>query len=377
MPNHRLSWAEVEMLHALYHLRYLTAEQILTAWYEKRALSGGMQRLWRLSAAGILQRTDTLNSHYGVAWSVGPEGLRVLRDVKAERYVTQKSLSVPYIPHQIDTNAVFLELADGEPVWERLSFSWSATKGNSFAYQERRRDDFGVLRKRNARLIPDALITPKSPSKPRIFLELDRSTECLQEEDGRTSIRRKLRAYRTFLFTGSWYEQAFRDERPVRVVFVLARRDSRAAAPYLRDRRKRSIAAAAGEVAADVPLKVVYLDDTDELQAACGIARTKRGRRPRPRSHNTACLLPRWTTEDFQRLNALHRKISHLYPRMTGEMQQQILKEANGAQAVLARVAKALTNASAGHASVHPDRRMQAEMQRMQSEDAPDAGTVH
>lgn len=127
-------------------------------------------------------------------------------------------------------------------------------------------------------------------------------------------------------------------------------------------------------IAADVSIEVVYLDDTDEVRAACGLPRTKRGR-TRPR--NTPCPLPRWTPEAFAAVNGLHRQISYLYPRMTEEMRQQIMNEANAARAVLTTVAGALADASGANASVHPDRRKSAEMHRMQAREAKDPSTVH
>jgi hypothetical protein len=79
------------------------------------------------------------------------------------------------------------------------------------------------------------------------------------------------------------YDAAFKDCRPPRILFVLAKRDARAVDPRLRDRRLRAINAMAEKVfgrAAEPPVSAVYLDDVAGIRAACGLATS--GRPPLP-----------------------------------------------------------------------------------------------
>jgi hypothetical protein len=350
MAAKTISWMEVEMLYALHHLRYLTTEQIHSVWFAGRTLHSCRWRLCRLREASILDRVSVPQlGTWGCAWRVDKGGRRRLRASKQRHFVGDQPLTVTLIPHQLEVNQVFLDLADGEPVWGRLPFSWSSSNRNAFHFEQRRRDDFGVLRTRNARLIPDALIVPTSPAGPRVFLELDRSTECVREADGRRSVRSKLRAYQIFLTTGDWYAQAFNDDRPARVVFVLSRQDLNSRDPAERDRRKRSIKTEARKVAPHIDLHTVYLDEVHELRAACGLA-TRVAPPPRCRR-----IVPptraRWTHDDFVALNALHRAVSQLYPDLEPEMQERIIRPANAARRVLARIHASLAHASEGRSS--------------------------
>jgi hypothetical protein len=124
---------------------------------------------------------------------------------------------------------------------------------------------------------PDAMLVHHA-ARRRVFIELDRSTECLSPQDGRRSITRKLEGYRTFLHGRAsdarrWSEHVFADGYATRVLFVLSRRDSRAHDPENRDRRLRGILHRAAEVfgcADQSPIRCVYLDD------APGIAKVAR-----------------------------------------------------------------------------------------------------
>ncbi len=112
-------------------------------------------------------------------------------------------------------------------------------------------------------LSPDAVIAPRGRG-PRIFLELDRSTEPITERRGRRSIVRKLKTYRTVFVLPQPgedrppYAALFGDNRPARLAFVLAR--------DTRGQRRKSILAAANDVAPELEISCIPLADVTALR---------------------------------------------------------------------------------------------------------------
>ena len=277
MASRIVTTNEMEMLLALYHLRYLTAGQIHQLWYGTRSRNAADIRLCRLAASGLIERRRCVISN-DTAYSLTSSGLRRLRELRNGDFRPTPPLSPTYLPHHLATSAVFAALAQGPAVvWEQLPFSWIGTLGAAIRFEESRRDEFGALRTRTALLRPDAIVSV-GKAGPRVFVELDRSSECIREGDERRSIRRKLRAYGTVLLKGkvgdaqTWYAGAFPDGRAARVVFVLARTDRQSQNRIFRDRRIRSIETAARDVEPRIDVKCLYLGDVFGLREACGLA---------------------------------------------------------------------------------------------------------
>src|SRR5438093_884380 len=114
MLNSRIDVNESAMLLALWHLRYLAAEQIGKIWYPERDELGCLKRLSRLGKSGILKRVGIYHSRWPSAWTLGPEGVRRLRELYAGDFEATKPLKPQFIPHLLETNQVWVILAGGE-----------------------------------------------------------------------------------------------------------------------------------------------------------------------------------------------------------------------------------------------------------------------
>jgi hypothetical protein len=74
-----LDQIEAQMLMGLWHLRYLSTEQIYRLWYGNRSFDACVKRLSRLGGDGLLARRRLPHPKWSVAWSLGTEGLQELR----------------------------------------------------------------------------------------------------------------------------------------------------------------------------------------------------------------------------------------------------------------------------------------------------------
>ena len=246
-----LDCIEAGMLLALWHLRYLTSTQIQGLWFKDRTLGATQKRLSRLKAAGILDRVRWFEDEHRAAWLVGIEGLRWLRRNRQEEFQPTKPLSVQFIQHLIDTNQVFFILAGDERVWGRLPFVWRGSHETTLPYGRYLSADRG-LDQRQAVIRADAVVEPRGALR-RIFIELDRSTECIAAKEARRSIEGKLDAYRQSLHGRNhdgqtWHAATLRDRRVPHVLFLASKNDTSCRDPALRDRRIQSIEKAAEKV---------------------------------------------------------------------------------------------------------------------------------
>jgi len=264
---------EAELLVALWNLRYLTRAQMHGLAYRDRSENAAKCRLTVLSTAGILERAETPVGGTA-AWRLGRAGRLRLAQLRDGDFPATKPVSPHLLAHLLATNAVFLALASEEWVWSRLPFEWLGSHRAGLPFADTVvPPGGGVGTRRNRLLRPDALVTPRAPGAPRVFLELDRATEAITSTTERTNIRAKLEAYRTFLFgrtpdgRQSWYQAQFPDGRSAEVLFVV---------PATRgtSRRAASIANAAAELAGlhTLTVRVVTLDDVPAIRSACGLA---------------------------------------------------------------------------------------------------------
>ena len=111
----RLSGPEVDLLHTLHALRYVTTDQIRQHCMGARSLSACQTRLSRLHKDGILERTLVPHPKWRVAWSLGANGLREVRRLGNGVYEPTKPLSVAFIPHLLATNHIYFVLAGSPP----------------------------------------------------------------------------------------------------------------------------------------------------------------------------------------------------------------------------------------------------------------------
>jgi len=196
-------------------------------------------------------------------------GVTTVRNRGLGCYDLYDSLEPQFLRHLLDTNEVFLMVANGLP-WEQLPFVRVGSHRSRFTFVELVVDQRGgVSHPRDRQLAPDAIITPTGdPSVPRCFLELDRSTETIVAGHRRNSIEYKLRTYNALIHqfipgeTRSAYDVAFRhSRRPARLVFVVAKED---------DQRRRiaSIWKKAHEVVPRLDVRVLALSDVAGIRAA-------------------------------------------------------------------------------------------------------------
>jgi len=201
------------------------------------------------------------------AWRLGREGFRKLQELKARRFASYRDVTPTFMPHLLSTNQVWLQLAQGERVWGKLPYRWRGSHHAGIPYVS------DLPRKRRL-LRPDAIIEPAAYSSGRrIFIELDRSTECIRERDEQRSITGKLKAYNGLLniphagLGRVFYKNTFNDELEPFVLFVLTRVD-------VCDRRRRNILGAAKKVFGAhyaALVGAVYLTDTKLIHRICGL----------------------------------------------------------------------------------------------------------
>jgi hypothetical protein len=214
------------MLVALWHLRYLGLDQIHEVWFQGRSAEACRRRLWSLEQASVVIRVKTLSSKWPSVFRLSSEGYALLREVRHGAFESLKNeVGLQFLPHLLETNAIFLTLAQGEWLWDRLPFTWNGSHHAGLSFSAASNStDFSKPAWRSRVLRADAVITPKGPGD-RVFLELDRATESIDSKTGRTSITRKLEAYQAYLFGRSggrsWHHAAFGDDRRAVVLFVV------------------------------------------------------------------------------------------------------------------------------------------------------------
>ena len=286
-----LSLKEYAFLRSLHGLRYLRSSQIRKLWFRDRTKGATEKRLSQMVGEGLIERT-VLGGERATVLRLGPKGLVRLSEVFLGQFERTEPLSAVFLPHLLDTNAVFIVLAGVEWDWARLPFRWRGSHCVHFRFPQLvTGGDGGVCRRRRL-LVPDALVTPSvrcevdapleprsaiaprsivtpaSAAAPQCFLELDRSTECLSEAPARSSIVRKLLTYKAFILQNvpgrpeTAYDVVFKKhQRSPRVIFVVASND-------LADRRRSSIIKAAREHAGELDVRCVRLDDAAGVREA-------------------------------------------------------------------------------------------------------------
>jgi len=310
----RLTWIEAEMLLGLWHLRYLATNQIHRVWYSQRTEDACRKRLSRLGAEGIISSIKLLDSPWRSAWHLGASGLRRLRSLKPGEYPPTKPVRPQFISHMLDTNEVFLHLAGAEFRWGCLPSKWQGSHRAGIRYEY-----YADYSSRRGLLRPDAIITPTNRNAPRVFLELDRSTECIRARDGRRSIEGKLKAYKSVIERG-WYHKVFGDERPAVLLFVLSKDDERARSMALRNRRVRSIQAAVRKILTlrQLGVEICYLKNRAAIRRICSVDGNALERPTRPAEELATSVISsaeveqlltfyRWSIEAYRRISSQSR----------------------------------------------------------------------
>ena len=261
---------ELLLFDALYHLRYLSTEQITQKWFSERGVESTARRLRKLRARGLLESSSCNHPMWSNCWRLGSASLPILRQQRFRRVDPYPPLKPMFLAHLLDTNSVFLALSQEEEDWDNLAFSWAGSHRSIMR--------FASLEDRRRSVTPDALISVHSkPTAPRVFLELDRSTEPVAHINGRRTIESKLTAYAALLNeplpgeSRTPYAAIFGDSREPRVLFALAKDDRRAKAPSARNRRMRSIYSVASKVGLEAYVQCVYLRDAQGLRVASGL----------------------------------------------------------------------------------------------------------
>jgi hypothetical protein len=325
----KLTEIEAEFFLALFHLRYLTNKQAAGIWYRERGLGGAERRLRRLCENGLVSRVHIGHPYFPSAWTLTGEGIRALRRVREGEFFSFRPISPMFLPHLLQTNEVFLKLAGEEWLLDRLGFKWIGSHRSSFAYSD------GV---RSNRLTPDAVITPRG-SGPRIFLELDRSTERIRKRDHGRTIEGKLQAYQTFFMRRpmeglrshpTWYHQAFPDGRSCCVAFVLAKETETKISKRNLQRRREAVLSIAAEVCPDVEVRCMVLDEVINLGSFMD-------QHPIDLADDPVSIM--LTHQDIQALRGLLDSVHRVYPNITDPLHRTLLKDgANGARDVMARL---------------------------------------
>ncbi|MFC1609557.1 replication-relaxation family protein [Myxococcota bacterium] len=254
----QLTTSESHFCRVLGELRYLSSEQIYGLWFADRPLLSVKRRLRKLRVAGYLRSVRRQIDGRGVAWRLGGRGFRLLRDLFGDDVGWYQDVKAQFIEHLLDTNKVWITLGEPHPVWAEIGFSWLGSHRARFEFASLERN-----RRQTRYVNPDALVRARGPG-PRLFLELDRSTETIKERAGQRSIVGKLKAYRAAFVLPlpgqrhSAYAAKFRDGRAPRIVFVLSR--------DRRGKRADSIANVAQEVTPDLDVSCVQLDDANALR---------------------------------------------------------------------------------------------------------------
>jgi hypothetical protein len=269
MPE--LSLKEYGLLRTLHALRYLRPSQIRRMWFRERTKAATENRLSQMVVDGLLERT-VLGGERATVLRLGSKGIVRLSEVLLGDFQRTEPVSPVFLPHLLDTNEVFIALAGVEWEWARLPFRWRGSHRVHFRFPQLVMSADGGVHRRRRLLVPDALVTPALSGAPICFLELDRSTECVSEGPGRSSIVRKLNTYNAFIAKNvpgrseTAYEVVFKEQqRPPRVVFVVASND-------LADRRRASILKAAHDNARDFDVRCVRLDDLSGIRQAFALS---------------------------------------------------------------------------------------------------------
>lgn len=224
----RLHDLELEMLKTLYELRYLATEQIRQLYYPDRSPDACGQRLRRLRREGLLTSQSINNDRWMFAWRVGPEGIRRLQRMCSGDSFQYKILAQSSLPHLLDTNQVFLALAQRQTDWGQLPFKWKGSHKAVLPFSRFVKSDHGTGHREQTQMHPDAIITPLAPNAPRVFLELDRGTEAIRADGQRATIERKVQIFFDFHTLSSeagqvvdWRAKHFRDARKSILLFVV------------------------------------------------------------------------------------------------------------------------------------------------------------
>ena len=263
----RINEEEKQMMRSLYNLRYLRMDQIRSLWWSDREGEGARIRMSRMRKEGFLALAGVLEEASAVRLAAG--GVGFLRRFCEGGFNPYDELRPIFLPHLLATNDVFFALAGDEWRFDDLPFEWVGSHRARIEFLYLQGGELGVAFCRKRRVLaPDAIVVPRGRLQgARCFIELDRSTEAIAEAPGRRSIVGKLKAYRELLHQpqpvgGTAYDARFRDRRAARVVFVVAKKDRA-------ERRLRSIKAAAKQIAPDIDVRVVALEDIAGLRSAC------------------------------------------------------------------------------------------------------------
>jgi hypothetical protein len=263
-----LSESERDLLRSLTHFRLLSDEQIKDGWYRSHTPKGFRNRVTQLLDERILH-ADRHPTQRGRIFRLSAAGIRKLRQLHHMEIEHHRSPSPLFQRHLLETNEVCLRLGkrDDGVTFARLPFTWEGSHEVQLTFTKGGR---------NRRLRPDATVTPKQGAGARVFLELDRSTECIKKRSRRRSIEDKLETYGEFLHgrsiaglraASTWYETTFDDGRRPSLVFVLTKRDARSKLTAYRHRRIANIVSVARKVCPQVDLHCVYIDDVEQLRA--------------------------------------------------------------------------------------------------------------
>jgi hypothetical protein len=331
-----LSQREAESFLVLYHLRYLTQEQLGRIWYSERSSGACDRRLRRLREKGLLNRVHIGHPKWTSAWTLTGEGIRTLRGLRDGEFHSSRPVSSMFLPHLLQTNEVFLKLSGGEWLWDRLPFRWRGSHRASFEYQDN--SDGG----RNARLTADAVITPRGHG-PRVLLELDRSSERIRKQDRGRTIEGKLTAYKLFL-TGrplsgltvnqTWYAKAFGDEKPARVIFALGKESDSKILKRNLQRRAAKILEMAADICPEIDVCSMTLEEISGGKEIFGQDLNVVGE-----SEMLGDDVTDLTPDDYVALRKLLQSAHTIYPTVKDPKLRLMLREsANGAREVLKKL---------------------------------------
>jgi hypothetical protein len=269
MLSRRLQELDVELILGLHHLRYLTMVQIRSLWAPERSHEAVRKWIGRLEAVGLLRSMRTNDIDTRVV-QLALAGYRALSEHRDGVFRPTRALGPHFLPHHLAVNDVFAALIRQTPVvWSALPWRWLTR--TCLSWRERRLDEFGVVQSRRAVLWPDAVV--EVPCTSRVFVELDRSTECLRESDERRSIRRKIKGYASALLDAAHqksgdaqHDHTFVDDIVPKLLFILTRHDRRQG-----DRRQQSILRAASDIDVRLSVQCLYSDEIEAIRNSCGL----------------------------------------------------------------------------------------------------------